>query len=237
MLWPSVLVSAKATHRSRPHDVRGDQLLAGIPPDARREIVAGSRRLTLRPGQILFRTGEPAEQLFVLRKGRVQFARLARTGREIVMEIFLPGEVFGLGTILTQPVDYIGTAESLEPGEVLVWTRETIQALADEHPQLSGNLLHVALRYVDVFAERHRRLVTVTAEQRLARALTRLGVRTGTRKRSGVEVRIKNEQLASLADVSTFTVSRLLKRWERDGVITKSRGIVHIIWPEKLLFD
>src|SRR6185436_17071499 len=112
-------------------DVR-DQLLAGLSPDARRDILAGSRRLPLRPAQVLFRTGEPAEQLFVLRKGRVQFARQTRTGREIVMAIFVPGDVFGLGTILTQPIDYLGTAESLEPGEVLVWTRETIQALADE---------------------------------------------------------------------------------------------------------
>ena len=49
--------------------------------------------------------------------------------------------------------------------------------------------------------------------------------------------RPRNEQLASLADVSTFPASRLLQRWERDGVITKSRGIVHIICPEKLLLD
>ena len=34
------------------------------------------------------------------------------------MEIFLPGEVFGLGTILPQPIEYLGTAESLESGEV-----------------------------------------------------------------------------------------------------------------------
>ena len=88
-----------------------------------------------------------------------------------------------------------------------------------------------------VFAERHESLITVTAEQRLCRALTRLGDSTGTRTRSGIEVRIKNEQLASLADVSPFTASRLLKRWERDGVITKSRGIVHIVCPEKLLLD
>ena len=225
-----------ATHRSRSHDVQ-DQLLAGISPDARRDIVAESRRLTLRPAQVLFRIGEPAAQLFVLRKGRVKFARLAGTGREIVMGILAPGDVFGLGTILTQHINYIGTAESLESGEVLVWTRETIQALADVHPQLSENVLHVALGYVAMFAERHERLVSVTAEQRLARALTRLGVRTGTRTRSGVEVRITNEQLASLADVSPFTASRLLKGWERDGVITKGRGAVHIICPEKLLLD
>jgi CRP/FNR family transcriptional regulator, nitrogen oxide reductase regulator len=225
-----------ATNRSRPHDIT-DRLLAGVAPDARRVIVAGSRRRTLRPAQILFRTGEPAEQLFLLRKGRVQFTRLARTGREIVMGILVPGDVFGLGSILTEHIDYMGTAESLETGEVLVWTRERIQAFADEHPQVSENALHVALRYVALFAERHERLVTVSAEQRLARALTRLGVRTGTRKRSGVEVHIKNEQLASLADVSPFTASRLLKRWERDGMIGKSRGIVRIICPEKLLVD
>ena len=225
-----------APPRSRPHDVR-DQLLAGISPDAQRDIIARSRRRTVRPAQVLFRAGEPAERLFVLRKGRVKFARLAHTGREIVMAILSPGDIFGLGTILIQPADYIGTAESLEPGEVAVWTRETIQAFAGEHPQLAANALKIALDYVAVFAERHERLVTATAEQRLARALTRLGVRTGTRKRSGVEVGITNEQLASLADVSPFTASRLLKRWERDGVITRRRGLVHIIWPEKLLLD
>ncbi len=225
-----------ATNRSYPHDLR-NRLLAGISPGARQDIVAGSRRRTLRTAQVLFRTGERAEQLFLLRKGRVQFSRLARTGREIVIGILVPGDVFGLGTILTQHVDYMGTAKSLESGEVLVWTRKTIQGLTNEYPQLSENALHVALRYVAVFAERHERLVTFTAEERLGRALTRLGVRTGTRKRSGVEVRIKNEQLASLADVSPFTASRLLKRWERDGVIAKGRGIVHIMCPEKLLFD
>ena len=49
------------------------------------------------------------------------------------MAILAPGDVFGLGTMLTEHIDYMGTAESLESGEVLVWTRETIQALADEH--------------------------------------------------------------------------------------------------------
>jgi CRP-like cAMP-binding protein len=236
MLGRWLCICAMSIDRIYPRDLT-DRLLAGASLDARQDIIAKSRPRTLRAGQALFRTGEPAEQLFLLRKGRVLFSRLAHTGREIVMGILVPGDVFGLGTILTQPVNYIGTAKSLEPGEVLVWTRQTIQALTAEHPQLSENALYVALRYVAEFAERHERLATVTAEQRLARALTRLGVRTGIRKPSGVEVRIKNEQLASLADVSPFTASRLLKRWERDGLITKRRGIVYILCPERLLLD
>jgi CRP/FNR family transcriptional regulator len=221
-------------NRAYPRDL-AQQLLTGVSPDARQSIVAASHPRTLRAGQVLFRTGERAEELFVLRRGRLKFSRLASTGREIVLGILVPGDVFGLGTILTRPVDYIGTAESLESGEALVWSRKALQALTVGHPQLAENVLYVALRYVAVFAERHESLVTVTAEQRLARALTRLGVQDGTRTQLGIEVRIKNEQLASLADVSPFTASRLLKGWERDGVITKRRGIVHIICPERLL--
>ena len=69
MLCPSVVRECQGHAPLEPARRQGDQLLAGISPDARREIVAGSRRLTLRPAQVLFRTGEPAEQLFVLRRG------------------------------------------------------------------------------------------------------------------------------------------------------------------------
>jgi CRP-like cAMP-binding protein len=52
---------------------------------------------------------------------------------------------------------------------------------------------------------------------------------------SGVEVDVKNVELASLADVSSFTASRLLQEWERKGAVEKSRGKVLIRSPEKLL--
>jgi len=75
------------------------------------------------------------------------------------------------------------------------------------------------------------------AEQRLARVVTSLGVRIGTPAQTSIDVLIKNDQLASLADVSPFTVSRLLKQWERDGVISKGRGIVRILSPENLFLE
>jgi CRP-like cAMP-binding protein len=214
-----------------------ERLLDGIEPDARRKIIAESRRRLLQPAQVLCRAGEPADRLFVLSKGRVRFGRLGRSGREIVMGILGPGDVFGLGSILAAQVEYIGTAEALERGEAFVWTRDVIQRLAEEHPQIAGNMLHVAILYVAQFAERHERLLSRTAEQRLAHALMRLGSRAGTPSPAGVEVRINNDQLASLADVSPFTASRLLKDWDRSGTVSKARGSVRIVAPEKLLLD
>jgi CRP-like cAMP-binding protein len=223
-------------HRSHSGDVT-DRLLAGIDPDARRAIVARSRRRSLQPAQVLYRTGEQADRLFVLCKGSVRFSRLGSTGREVVLGVLGSGDVFGLGSILAARIEYMGTAESLERGEALVWTRDVIRGLAEEHPELAGNVLHIALLYAAQFAERHERLLSRTAEQRLAHALMRLGSRTGTPSASGIDVRINNDQLASLADVSPFTASRLLKDWERTGTVNKARGSVRIITPERLLLD
>lgn len=185
---------------------------------------------------MLFRTGEPAERLFILRKGRVELGRLASTGREIVMAILAPGDVFGLGSLLMR-YPYIGTAKALDAGEVLVWTGAEIRRLATTYPQLSVNAFRIALDYVAMFADRHEKLLSTTAEQRVAGALAHAGVRIGTHSPTGIQVGIKNEQLASLADVSPFTVSRLLKRWERNDAIRKRRGTVHILSPEKLLTE
>jgi len=231
-LW---IADAIAKDRSRARDVT-NRLLAGVDPDERQAIVAKSRRQTLHPSQVLFRTGERAEQLFVLRKGRVQFGRLSSAGREVVMGILGPGDVLGLACLLPSS-NYIGTAEALDHGEVQVWSRHVIRRFAHKYPQVHGNALQIALAHVAEFADRLERLVSGTAEQRLARALTSLGVRIGTPSHSSIDILIKNEQLASLADVSPFTVSRQLKQWERKGVISKSRGIVRILSPEHLLMD
>jgi CRP-like cAMP-binding protein len=231
----SWIADAIAKDRSRGRDVTS-RLLAGVDPDERQAIVARSRRQTLHPSQVLFQTGERAEQLFVLRKGRVQFGRLSSTGREVAMGILGPGDVLGLACLLPSST-HIGTAEALDRGEVQVWSRHVIQRFAHKYPQVQKNVLQIALGYVAEFADRLEKLASGTAEQRLSHALTSLGVRFGTPSHASIDILIKNEQLASLADVSPFTVSRLLKQWERAGVISKSRGIVRILSPEHLLLE
>ena len=223
-----------AQDRSRGRDLT-HRLLDGVDPDARRAIVATASRRILRPAQVLYRMGEPAEHLFVIAKGRVQLSRPSRTGRELMFGILEPGDVLGLVCLLARRSGYMGTAEAMEAGEVLAWDRATVQRLARRHPQLSANGLTVAIGLVAQFADRHEALIEATAPERLARALSRLGTQSSTRSADGIDVRINNEQLAGLADVSPFTVSRVLKQWERDGAVKKSRGAVRIVDPDGLL--
>jgi CRP-like cAMP-binding protein len=207
-----------------------------LEPQALHEILGAGRERRFTTGQILCRAGEPAELLFVIIKGQVRLSRVATSGREVVIGVLVDGDAFGIGSLL-QRVDYIGTGVALEQTDTYVWTREAMQRLAKTHPQIGANALAIALHYVASLTERHLGLIAGTAEQRLARALTKLGSSAGRRTPSGVEIAIKNEHLASLADVSPYTASRLLNVWERDGAVRKSRGKVSIACPEKLLFD
>jgi CRP-like cAMP-binding protein len=221
-------------HRSAARDVTS-QLLAGVDPGAHRTIMSAARKRRLRKSQCIYHVGEPAEELFVLTSGRAQLGRPARTGRELMMGILAPGDVFGIVTLLADSAEYMGTATAMEAAEVLVWERDAMQRFSRAHPQLTSNALRVALAFVAQFAERHELLIEATAEHRLARALTRLGAQTGGPATDSVEVRITNEQLGALADVSSFTASRQLNKWAREGAVRKHRGTVQILAPDQLL--
>jgi CRP-like cAMP-binding protein len=223
-----------ASDGSRGRDLT-DRLLAGVEASVQRTIVAEATRRKLRPGQVLYRMDEPAEHLYVLLKGRVQLSRPVRSGREVLVSVLVPGDAFGLVCLLTRRACYMGTAEAMEPGEAMVWDHHTVQRLVRQYPQLTANALTVALAMVAQFAARHEALIDASAPERLARALSDLGVQSGTRSPEGIDIRIKNEQLAALADVSAFTASRQLQQWEREGAVKKRRGAVRIVDPDGLL--
>lgn len=187
--------------------------------------------------EVIFRSGELAERLYLLRKGRVKFYRVSLNGHEVVLGWLMAGELFGLGTLPAHPLNYLGTAEPLDDCEAYVWDHASILRLALRYPRLAANCLRITLHYVAQFAGRHISLASCSVEERLARTLTELGNRSGQATPGGVEVDAKNEQLASLADVNYFTTSRLLKKWQRMGAVKKSRGKVLIQCPEKLLIE
>jgi CRP-like cAMP-binding protein len=57
----------------------------------------------------------------------------------------------------------------------------------------------------------------------------------GQRVAGGVELQVRNEELAQEANVTIFTVSRLMVEWEKKGLLTKGRGKVLLRLPEELM--
>jgi len=211
------------------------QLFSGLQDNEIKAIQAAATRRKFDASRIIVTANEPATSLFLILTGCVDYYVTNEAGRDILLRRLAAGDIFGVGSFLSKPIGYIGTAKAVEDIQVLEWKDRVIRHLAKTYPQLAENALRTVLRYLALYAKRHIGLVSNTAQERLACALSSLGSRTGHAVATGIEIGIKNEELASLADVSFFTASRVLKDWDRHGVVEKSRGKVIIRSPEKLL--
>jgi CRP-like cAMP-binding protein len=210
-------------------------LFTGLRHNEITAILAPATKRQCSASEIIVSANERATHLFIVKTGKVDYQVETSGGRDILLWRLVPGDVFGVAAFLSEPVGYLGTARSVFQSEVLVWKHHVVQGLSKTYPRLAENALRTALRYIALYAERHMHLVTDTAQERLATALTSLGSRTGHAIPAGLEIDIKNEDLASLADLSFFTTTRILKTLERKGAVKKSRGKILIRCPEKLL--
>ncbi len=118
---------------------------------------------------------------------------------------------------------------------MLVWDRATIREFAIQLPQLVENALLMAFDYLVSFRAMHVSLTCHSARQRLATVLVNLAGGIGHKVPGGVELNVRNEELANEANITPFTASRLLSEWQRSGMVVKDRGKLLLRSPERLL--
>jgi CRP-like cAMP-binding protein len=211
------------------------RLLEGLTERDKRSILAEAHTNKYAKNTELCTEGKAASQLFLMTKGQAKYYRLMKDGRQVIFYWLQPGDTFGLATLLDTPLPYLGSAEAVSDCEVSAWPHGAMQRFARQYPVLSINALRIVLLYLSSGADRHSAMISDTAKERLARTLANLGTRDGHFNPDGVDLEISNEQLASLADVSPFTVSRLLSQWQREGALSKRRKALSIRSPEGLV--
>lgn len=210
-------------------------LFAGLEGREIGVILAAATKRRLHKLDIITRSDQAATQLYLVHAGCINLYVLTRDGQRVLLRRLESRDAFGLGAFLTEPAGYIGTAQAVRDSELLLWDHRLVRHLARTYPRFLENALQVVVSCLGLCIKRHVGLLSDSAQQRLASALTHLAAHSGRILPRGIEIEINNEDLASLADVSFFTASRLLKSWERKGAVEKSRGKILICHPEKML--
>jgi CRP-like cAMP-binding protein len=145
--------------------------------------------------------------------------------------------VLGLAALLPDATNYFATTEAAEECWVLTWNKAAIRSLAARHPTLWENAFTILAAGFGGFLETHVSQACDNAPLRLARVLVGLAEALGQKIPGGIEVTIRNEDLAHAANVTLFTASRLLSEWQRNGLVHKTRGKVVVCSPEGLLLS
>ncbi len=183
---------------------------------------------------VVFHQGDPAGQLFLLLTGRARRFFLTQDGEKVVLLRVTPRELFGEASMLANPAEYLVSTEALTAINALVWSRGTIRSLCERYPRLLENALLISFDYLAAYRAAHASLICNSAPERLARVLTNLANGIGQKIPGGVELDIRNEELADEANISLFTTSRLLSAWQREGILVKRRGKVLLHFPYRL---
>jgi CRP-like cAMP-binding protein len=144
-----------------------------------------------------------------------------------------PGEICGGAALVSRP-EYLVSTEAVEDSCSLVWDRKIIRRLAERYPRLVENALLITFDYLAFYRATHVSLTCHNARQRLAHVLASLASGIGKKVPGGLELNVRNEELANEANVTLFTASRLLNEWQRMGIVEKSRGKVLVRSPERL---
>jgi CRP-like cAMP-binding protein len=211
-------------------------LFAGVPQPTLERIVGLARTKHVEGGGFFFNEGEPAEEFFVLTKGRVKLTQLTPEGHQVVLRLVAPGDAFGGVGAFGDP-KYPISAEGLERSEALAWTSAAMRTLLEAEGKIALNALHFVSARLHDLQRRYRQLMTERVERRDARAVLRLASEAGRPVESGVEVDfpVSRQDIAEMTGTTLYTVSRLLSAWEERGIVRSGRQRIVVIQPAALV--
>jgi CRP-like cAMP-binding protein len=196
--------------------------------------LAGHRRFLA--SSVITHQEDAADRMFLLTSGQGRHFVLTRSGRKILLYWLTAGQVFGGAAILSDPSPYFASTELLSDSCVLVWDRQAIRSLVSQYPKLTENAFSIAVtEHIGWLIGAATSLNSDDAEARIAHMLVSLACGIGKVSPDGVEILVGNEDLAAAANVTPFTVSRSLARWQREGLLTKGRGKILLRRPELLV--
>jgi CRP/FNR family transcriptional regulator len=187
------------------------------------------RRIRLKKGETLFGSGEKFVNLYAIRVGSCKTVLLAEDGRDQVSGYHMVGDVLGTDGIGSGQHDC--QAIALEDMEMCVLPFDGVAALAHEHPRVLQNLHRLLAREISRERQVMLMLGTMRADQRLSAFLLDLAARYHERGYSATEfvLRMTRDEIGSYLGLKLETISRLLSRMHRDGLIQVQGRVIKLL--------
>jgi len=209
------------------------ELLKGLNQKEIDLILAAASPRRFAPKSVMTQQGQPADHLLLLWKGRARYFFQTHNGKKVNLIWITPGHVFGATALTSRPHAYIASTEAVQECVVLIWDSTTIRNLAHRFTLLLENEFLVAVDYLSWYVATHTSLISETARERLVHVLLGYAPSIGQKIDGGIELDVTNEELANAANITPYTVSRLMSKWEKTGAIRKRYGKILLRSPQK----
>lgn len=91
-------------------------------------------------GQVIYGPDQPSRNIFLIAAGKVKLSQIAADGREILLEIIRPDELFGESAFVNGH-RRSEQATAFENARLMVWPISAVEDLLEKRPRLAVSLL------------------------------------------------------------------------------------------------
>lgn len=191
--------------------VRKAPLFTALEESAALSLHASMDSVKISKGSILFAEGDEGDHLYVIVEGKIKLGTSSGDGRENLLSILGPGEMFG-ELSLFDPNPRTSTATAVTDAKLLSLGQTKLIPWLTENPRVSLNLLASLAQRLRRTNEAVGDLVFSDVPGRVAKALIDLGERFGKQTDDGLLVNhdLTQEELAQLVGASRETVNKAL---------------------------
>ena len=215
--------------------LRQAPLFSALDDEAAASLRTSLSTIRLRRGEVLFHEGDTGDKLYIVADGKVKLGRTSSDGRENLLAILGPGQMFG-ELSLFDPGPRSATVTAVTDTVLLSLANEDMLTWLTGRPEVArGLLLQLGQRLRrsnDTLAD----LVFSDVPGRVAKALLDLADRFGRSADDGIHVHhdLTQEELAQLVGASRETVNKALADFASRGWLRLEARAVLLIEIDRL---
>jgi CRP/FNR family transcriptional regulator len=195
-------------------------LLKAIPSDS----------LTYPAAQTIYHAATPAAYFYVVREGHIKLFKTTSNGKEQIVKIVRPGEIFGFDGFVDELYNH--SAVALKQVEVCRIPIDQLQHLHERRPEVERLIMMSCIKELQHADERLLELGAKRSGERLASFL--LSWCESTPPGEWTPLVLSRLETAQLLGLTIETVSRLFALWKREAVIQEAHQAIQIVDAQKL---
>ena len=210
-------------------------IFQGVDPDAAMALGSQLETVEYPRGSAIFSEGELGDRLYVILSGKVKLGRHSADGRENLLAIMGPSDMFGELSVF-DPGPRTSSATAVTDVQLATMERNSMLQWIRLRPEIAEQLLRVLARRLRRTNNSLADLIFTDVPGRVAKALLQLGRQFGTQEGNATRVThdLTQEELAQLVGASRETVNKALADFGQRGWLRLEGKSVIILDAERL---
>jgi CRP-like cAMP-binding protein len=211
-------------------------IFQGVDPSAVQALKAALEPVSFPRAHVIFAEGEPGDRLYIVLSGKVKIGRKSPDGRENLLAVFGPSDMFGELSIF-DPGPRTSTATTVTEVSAVSMDRAALREWITKRPEIAEQLLRVVARRLRRTNNMLADLIFTDVPGRVAKALLQLAHDFGTQEGGMLRVThdLTQEEIAQLVGASRETVNKALADFAHRGWLRLEGKSVLILEPQRLL--